>query len=93
MGGAERVGRRIKSEVRWDQSHHIPLSSHQALKNYFADIFVISNINVIKNSRNTWDKMHFGKKLPKKCSVHILGYIPGKVSDGLLKVSDGLRKV
>ena len=36
MGWAERVGRRITSEVRWDQSHHIPLLSHQAPKNYFA---------------------------------------------------------
>ena len=36
MGGVERVGRRITSEVRWDQSHLIPLSSHQAPKNYFA---------------------------------------------------------
>ena len=35
MGGAERVGWRITS-VRWDQSHLIPLSSHQAPKNYFA---------------------------------------------------------
>ena len=36
MGGAERVGRRITSEVRWDQSHLIQLSSHQAPKSYFA---------------------------------------------------------
>ena len=27
MGGAERVGQRITSEVRWDQSHLIPLLS------------------------------------------------------------------
>ena len=32
MGGAERVGRRITSEVRWDHSHLIPLSAHQASK-------------------------------------------------------------
>ena len=38
MGGAVRVGRRLKLEVRWDQSHLIPLSSHQAPKNYFAYI-------------------------------------------------------
>ena len=37
LGGAERVGWRITSEVRWDQSHLIPLLSHQAPKNYFAD--------------------------------------------------------
>ena len=37
MGGAERVGWRITSEVRWDQSHLIPLSSHQASKRYFAN--------------------------------------------------------
>ena len=36
MGGVVRVGWRITSEVRWDQSHLIPLSSHQAPKNYFA---------------------------------------------------------
>ena len=38
MGGAERVGQRITSEVRWDQSHLIPLSSNQAPKSYFAKI-------------------------------------------------------
>ena len=36
MGGAERVGRQITSEVRWDQCHRIPLSSRQAPKSYFA---------------------------------------------------------
>ena len=39
MGGAERVGRRLTSEVRWDQSHLIPLLSHQAPKSYFANLF------------------------------------------------------
>ena len=43
MGGAERVGRRITSEVRWDQSHLIPLSSHQAPKNYFANTQLFSH--------------------------------------------------
>ena len=37
MGGAVRVGRRKTSELRWDPSHLIPLSSHQAQKNYFAE--------------------------------------------------------
>ena len=37
MGGAVRVGWRITSEVRWDQSHLIPLSSQQAPKSYFAE--------------------------------------------------------
>ena len=36
-----RVGRWITSEVRWDQSHPIPLSSHQAPKNYFATVLVV----------------------------------------------------
>ena len=35
-----RVGRRITSEVRWDQSHIIPLLSHQAPKNCFADFLI-----------------------------------------------------
>ena len=42
MGGAERVGRQITSEVRWDQSHLIPRSSHQAQKNYFAAPIVVA---------------------------------------------------
>ena len=37
MCGAERVGRRITLEVRWYQSHLIPLSSHQASKRFFAN--------------------------------------------------------
>ena len=36
MVGAERVGWRITSEVRRDQSQLIPLSSHQAPTSYFA---------------------------------------------------------
>ena len=40
-------------------------------------IFVIFNLKVIKNNRNTYHNMHFDKKLPKKkYSVHISGYIP-----------------
>ena len=38
MGGVVRVGRRITTGVRWDQSHLIPLSSHQAPKSYFAHL-------------------------------------------------------
>ena len=37
MGGAVRMGRWLTSEVRWDQSHLIPLSSQQAPKSYFAE--------------------------------------------------------
>ena len=40
------------------------------------DIFVICNLKVTKNNRNTYHNMHFDKKLPKKYSVHISGYIP-----------------
>ena len=40
MGEAERVGQRITSEVRWDQSHLIRLSSNQAPKGYFAKCFL-----------------------------------------------------
>ena len=36
MGGAVKVGRHVTSEVRWDQSQLIPLSSQQAPKSYFA---------------------------------------------------------
>ena len=36
MGGAERVGWLLTLEVRWDQSHLIPLLSHQAPKSNFA---------------------------------------------------------
>ena len=49
-------------------------------KNFFLswtdDIFVICNLKVTKNNRNTYHNMHFDKKLPKKYSVHISGYIP-----------------
>ena len=40
------------------------------------DIFVICNLKVTKNNRNTYHNMHFDKKLPKKYLVHISGYIP-----------------
>ena len=30
----------------------------------------------LKKNRNTYHNMHFAKKLPKKYSVHISGYIP-----------------
>ena len=38
MGGAVRVQWRVTSKVRWDQSHLMPLSSHQAPKSYFAEV-------------------------------------------------------
>ena len=37
MGGVERVVRLITQEVRWDQSHLIPLLSHEGPKSYFAE--------------------------------------------------------
>ena len=40
------------------------------------DIFIICHTKVIKINRNTYHNMHFDKKLPKKYSVHISGYIP-----------------
>ena len=45
------------------------------------DIFIICNIKVIKTNRNTYHNMHFDKKLPKKYSVHISGYIPDDDDD------------
>ena len=48
MGGAERVGWWITSDVRWDQSHLIPLLSHQAPKSYFAssaNILILSSLS------------------------------------------------
>ena len=45
------------------------------------DIFVICNQKAIKNNRNTYNNMHFEeKKLAKKYSIHISGYIPFNVS-------------
>ena len=56
------------------------IKSLPCAKNFFLsltdDIFVICNLKVIKNNRNTYHNMHFDKKLPKKYSVHISGYIP-----------------
>ena len=56
------------------------IKSLPCAKNFFFnltnDIFVICNLKVIKNNKHTYDNMHFEKQLPKKCSVHISGYIP-----------------
>ena len=56
------------------------LKSLPCAENFFLiltnDIFVICDLKVIKNNRNTYHNINFDKKLPKKYSVHISGYIP-----------------
>ena len=56
------------------------IKSFPCAENFFFsltdDIFVICNLKVTKNNRNTYHNMHFDKKLPKKYLVHISGYIP-----------------
>ena len=58
------------------------IKSFPCAENFFFsltdDIFVICNLKVTKNNRNTYQNMHFHKKLPKKHLVHILGYIPNR---------------
>ena len=62
------------------------------------DIFVICDLKVIKNNRNTYHTINFDKKLPKKYSVHISGYIPwmamaGAVLALVFKVFGGFKRV
>ena len=40
------------------------------------DIFIICNLKLIKNNQKTCPNMHFKKKMPKKHSVQIPGYLP-----------------
>ena len=58
------------------------LKSLPCAENFFLsltnDIFVIFDLKVIKNNRNTYHNINFDKKLPKKYSVHISGYIPSR---------------
>ena len=63
------------------------IKSFPCAKNFFFsltdDIFVICNLKVTKNNRNTYHNEHFHNKLLKKYLVHISGYIP-KGANGLL---------
>ena len=91
MGGAERVGRRLTSEVRWDQSHLIPLLSHQAPKSYFAELDYLadcSNVSQIKPTRNCLHENHLSSK-SKLNIVLLLSLGRAFVGSGLTLVITG----
>ena len=48
MGGVVRVGQRVTSEVRCDQSHLVTLSSHQVGKRKFTYLFNTLPLNSLK---------------------------------------------
>ena len=53
------------------------------------DILIKCNLQLIKNNRNTNYSMHFEKKLPKKDSVYISGYLPISLSTHIFPATKG----
>ena len=95
MGGAVRVGRRITLEVRWDQSHLIPLSSHQAPKNYFAQgrfVFGSSELQVEleKEEDGVWGEL--GERPGREVAREARQEVEGEVRERL-RVEREERKV
>ena len=91
MGGAERVGRRITSEVRWDQSHLIPVSSHQAPKRYLSSVSPqLEDNNTLKCSSDKFAKTLRYFFIMENCQNYISMYhcppIPGRSSLIALKL-------
>ena len=57
----------------------IPPMCQNFFLSFTNNIFVVCDLKVIKNNRNTYHNINFDKKLPKKYSVHISGYIPSDI--------------